>query len=256
MSAAEAAPWFAGHTMYQQGSLRATDYADILRANGGSPYRKPVVLFLLPSFGVTDEWINELKTHEARPQAFEFVFARIAQDQQIWISIERHKPTVVVTTGDHWFNYISRTLCPGLPSQKVSDISGVIIPMRLPTGTHILIYPLPDLLATIASRKKRLSGGSPRGLSPSPSPPSSPPRSLTVVAAACIHQEQQQQQQQQLGDVPSTEADVTKLFDTLARLNFSTLATTPSTFHRYTHYHHHNSPVVASVARWEPSPYL
>lgn len=252
MSAAEMEPRFVCPSMHQPGLLRAADYAEILRANGGSPYRKSVVLFLLPSFGIPDDWINALKAHEARPHAFEFVFARIAQDQQIWIAIERHRPTVVVTTGDHWFNYISQTLCPGLPAQRVCDISGVLMPLCLAAGTLILVYPLPDLIAAIASRKKRLSGGgSPRGLSPAPSPPSSPPRTSTV---ACMRQETQQQTQ--MGDVPSTEADVTKLFDTLARLNVASHAiSTSSISQRYTQSHHHN-PAVVSGVRWEPSPYM
>ena len=236
-----------GDAFFSGSSLRPTDYAEALRSNGGSPYRRPVVLFLLPAFGVTDEWIIGLTTNETRPHSFEFVFARIAQDQQIWLAIERHRPLVVVTTGDHWFNYLAQSLCPGLPTQRVSDISGVIIPLYITPSTVILVYPLPDLLST-TPRKKRLSdgGGSPRGLSPASSPPSSPVRIGTTLLS-----QESPQAAPPVGDVPSTEADVAKLFDTLARLNHTSTSAHPVSIP-----HSNHRPAAPSRSRWEPTTYL
>ena len=244
-------PRLVGDAFFSGSSLRPTDYAEALRGNGGSPYRRPVVLFLLPAFGVTDEWIIGLKTNEARPHSFEFVFARIAQDQQIWLAIERHRPNVVVTTGDHWFNYLAQSLCPGLPTQRVSDISGVIIPLYITQSALILVYPLPDLLST-TPRKKRLSdggGGSPRGLSPASSPPSSPVR-ITFTPLS----QEPSQAAQPVGDVPSTEAEVAKLFDTLARLNPA--STSSHTAYPISIPHSNHRPAAPSRSRWEPSAYL
>lgn len=196
---------FSAPVLLSMGNFRPLDYARVVHQNGGSAYSKPVVLILVPAFGnesAAEEWINSFRDNENRPQTFDFAFARIAQDQQIWLAIESHKPTVIVTTGDHWLNHIMQTCCRGLPPYKVADVCGVMIPVCLsPAGRVALVYPMPDLHFL---RKKRLSGGSPRGLSPSPSPSSSPPN---VGLSSCI-------------EAFTTESDETcaKLFDALRRL--------------------------------------
>lgn len=154
---------------------RPSDYAQLIRSNEGSAYRKPVILFLVPDIQdpYVDTFIASVSANEMKPPQFDVVFARIVQDQQISMAIETHKPRIVVTTGDHWLNL----LLHWLPLQRSRQLHGAFIPLD---GTTIL-YPLEDLPL---GRRKRLSGGGSTSGPNSPrttttTAPSSPERSTT-----------------------------------------------------------------------------
>jgi hypothetical protein len=163
-------------TLLPIASIMPSEYQTTLSRNGGNPYSKPVVLFLLPA--QEDPFITEMvdQLRKNIPPTVEYAFARIAQNHQIGISIARYSPWIVVTTGDDWLH---RFIPPmeGLPIQTSKDLHGLWQPVYWENGHRLVVYPLEDLPLR---RRRRLSGD--KTLSPSTQGFSdSPPRRFTSL---------------------------------------------------------------------------
>jgi len=182
-----------------------SEYQTLLTRNNGTPYTKPVVLFLLPA--QEDQYITEMmeQLRKSAPPVVEYVFVRIAQNHQIGMVIRNYSPWIVVTPGDGWLRYFIPEV-EGLPVQTCKDLHGIWQFVVCESGHRMVVYPLEDLPlrrrrrlsnekvppTTLASftadsppRRYTLSSGasptsSPRGSPPTPSSRSSSPFSLVT----------------------------------------------------------------------------
>jgi len=164
------------------GSMPPSEYARHLAANRGSPYAPSVVLFLLPP--QDDPFIADMiqRLSGVCPAWLRFVFARIAQDHQIEMSIQNEEPAIIVSTGDHWLQKILPAPFDGCPPQTAAQLHGRWLSVAYATrdGRRKVahLFPLEDLPL---KRRRRLSseggcrgGGSSASNSPSHSPRSYP----------------------------------------------------------------------------------